>query len=199
MRHFFIKLLAVLIGGAIQGLGMGAFLFPHAIPSGGAGGVTVLCNYFFHIDYGLCLWLVNFSLIIFGVRYLGKRFAVWTVIGITMTSIAVSYFGQLNLIQDRNFLFDVLAGSVFLGTGIGLLMRFDVSNGGIGVLALIMSKSRNILPGKPLFYINSFIFLFVALVIDWKLIFLTLFSQWISSKMVDLVCQVNFDRIHPLH
>ncbi len=192
-----IKFGLVVAGGAIQGLGMGLFLFPNFIPSGGAGGIAVLINYWFHINMGLALWIVNIFMLFFGVKILGKRFALWTVIGITITSISLHFFEQ-GFSPDRNLLFDVVAGSVFLGTGIGILMRQGVSNGGVGVVALIISTKRNILPGKPLFYVNVCIFFITAIIIDWKIILLALVSQWISTKVIDQVCQLTFSQSYTL-
>ncbi|WP_084268643.1 YitT family protein [Oceanobacillus damuensis] len=197
MRHVIAKFGIVAAGGVIQGLGMGLFLFPNYIPSGGAGGIAVLINYWFNINMGLALWIVNLSMLVVGVKILGKRFAVWTVIGITITSISLHFFEQ-NFHPDRNLLFDVVAGSIFLGTGIGILMRKGVSNGGVGVVALIISAKRNILPGKPLFYVNISIFLVTAIIIDWKIIGLALISQWISSKVIDQVCQMNLFQTYTL-
>ncbi|MFC4023020.1 YitT family protein [Oceanobacillus longus] len=198
MKHFIAKFGLVAAGGAIQGLGMGLFLFPNYIPSGGAGGIAVLINYWFNINIGLALWLVNVSMLFFGVKVLGKRFAVWTVMGITITSISLHFFEQ-GFTPDRNLFFDIVAGSVFLGTGIGILMRQGVSNGGIGVVALIISTKRNILPGRPLFVINICIFLVTGIIIDWKIILLALISQWISTKMVDQVCQMTFLQTYTLN
>lgn len=188
----------VVAGGAIQGLGMGVFLFPHSIPSGGAGGITVLLDYLFHIGMGLALWIVNASLLFLGVKYLGKRFALWTLLSITVTSLSVDFFEQIIFVKNRSLLLDLLFGSVFLGTGIGILMRQGVSNGGVGVIAIIISVKKRILPGRPLFFLNFFIFLFVALIIDWKLIFLALISQWISTKMVDMICEISFQQAYTL-
>lgn len=184
-----IKFGLVVAGGAIQGFGMGLFLFPNYIPSGGAGGIAVLINYWFHINMGLALWIVNISMLFFGVKVLGKRFALWTVVGITITSISLHFFEQ-GFSPERNLIFDVVAGSIFLGTGIGILMRQGVSNGGVGVVALIISTKRNILPGKPLLLVNVCIFLITAIIIDWKIILLALISQWISTKIIDQVCQL---------
>ena len=197
MKSILIKYGLVLAGGAIQGLGMGLFLFPHFIPSGGAGGITVLLNYWFNISMGTALWIVNFSLLFLGVKVLGKRFALWTVVAITMTSISVDFFEHFN-IDNRNLFYDLIFGSVFLGTGIGILMRQGVSNGGIGVVALIISRKRRILPGRPLFWINISIFIFTALIINWKIILLALVSQWISTKVINLVIQTSFQQSYGL-
>lgn len=197
MKSVLIKYGLVLAGGAIQGLGMGLFLFPHFIPSGGAGGITVLLNYWFNMSMGTALWIVNFTLLFVGVKVLGKRFALWTIVAITMTSISVDFFEQIYIV-NRNLLYDLIFGSMFLGTGIGILMRQGVSNGGIGVVALIISTKRNILPGGPLFWINIGIFIITAMIIDWKIIVLALISQWISTKVVNLVMQMSFQQSYTL-
>ncbi|MFC3040457.1 YitT family protein [Virgibacillus xinjiangensis] len=198
MNRFMWKGGLVVLGGTIQGFGMGLFLFPHFIPSGGAGGLAVLLNYTFGLGMGAALWVVNFTFLLLAVNYFGKRFVVWTVIAITITSLSVDFFQQQNLIVNRHLLYDLVLGSVFLGTGVGILMRQGVSNGGIGVVALMISSGRNILPGRPLFLLNGCIFVITALIIDLRLIFLALISQWISTKMVDLICQLQFYRLYTL-
>jgi len=198
MKHIIQKNGLVIAGGVIQGLGMGLFLFPHSIPSGGAGGITVLLNYWFGINMGTALWIVNFSMLLIAVKYLGKRFALWTVIGITVTSLSVHFFESYFSIMDRNLLYDLVIGSIFLGTGIGLLMRQGVSNGGVGVIAFMIAHGKNILPGKPLFLINCFIFFITGAVISWKLIFLAFISQWISTTIVDFICRLTFHESYTL-
>ncbi|MFD1851151.1 YitT family protein [Oceanobacillus bengalensis] len=198
MNPFLKKYGLVIAGGTIQGLGMGLFLFPHSIPSGGAGGIAVLLNYWFNMSMGVALWIVNFSLLLFGVKILGKRFALWTIVSITVTSLSVDFFETSFMIQNRNLVYDLVFGSLFLGTGIGLLMRQGVSNGGVGVVALIISTKRKILPGKPLFFLNMSIFVITAMVVDWKIIVLALISQWLSTRVVDLVCQMSFQNAYTL-
>lgn len=191
MRQFMIKNGLIIAGGAFQGLGMGLFLFPQSIPSGGAGGIAILLNHFFRINMGPALWIVNFSMLLIGVHYLGKRFALWTFMGITLTSLFVDLFESFFPLYHRFAFYDLVIGSIFLGTGIGILMRQGVSNGGVGVIAFMISHGRNVLPGKPLFYINSFIFIITAAVISWKIIFLALASQWISTTVVDFICRLD--------
>lgn len=198
MKSFILKGALVLLGGSIQGLGMGLFLFPHLIPSGGAGGIAVLLNHWFYINMGPALWIVNFLMLLFAVKYLGKRFALWTIIGITMTSLSVDFFEQNFFIPNRNLLYDLVFGSVLLGTGIGMLMRQGVSNGGVGVIAFMIAHGRNILPGKPLFLINCFIFFITGAIISWKITLLAFVSQWISTTVIDLICRMNFIKTYTL-
>ncbi|WP_409298361.1 YitT family protein [Peribacillus sp. SCS-26] len=181
----------VAAGAVIQGFGMGVFLFPHAIPSGGAGGLAVIINYWFTVNIGAALWLVNFLMMMLAVRFLGGRSTAWTILSISGTSCAIFIFQALVDIPERNLIADLLLGSVFLGIGVGLLLREGVSNGGVGVIALIISNSRNTLPGKPLFLINGFIFLLTASIIKWEIIIQALASQYISTLIVDFLGKID--------
>ena len=71
---------------------MGVFLFPNYIPSGGAGGFTVLLNYWFGIPLSLALWIMNASMLLFALHYLGGRSTIGTLFGITITSVSVNLF-----------------------------------------------------------------------------------------------------------
>ncbi|MGV3487223.1 MAG: YitT family protein [Tuberibacillus sp.] len=200
VKYSFQKLLWVILGSVIQGLAMGEFLFPHAIPSGGAGGLTVLINYLFHIPTGIALWLLNTSMLLFGLHYLGMANVLGTVFGFSITSLTVHFFETKVYMPITNEWIDLMVGSVLLGTGIAFLLRNGVSNGGVGVIALIISRQRNVDPGKPLFLINAFIFVLTAYLIDWKIIIMAICSQWISTHIVDWIYNWHmpvFSHVHP--
>src|SRR5699024_4947828 len=150
------------------------------------------------IGVGTARWIVNFSMLLIAVKYLGERFALWTVIGITVTSLSVHFFESHFSIMDRNLLYDLVIGSIFLGTGIGLLMRQGVSNGGGGVIAFMIAHGKNILPGKALLLNNCFIFFLQTVVRNWKLIFIRYISQWISTTIVDFICRLTFHESYTL-
>lgn len=196
MKLFLRKGGLVFAGGTIQGFGMGLFLFPHAIPSGGAGGLAVLLNYFFHIDIGFALWIVNFSMLLLAMKYLGNGCTLWTMFAITITSLSIYFFQKNIYIPSQNVWIDLVIGSLFLGVGVGLLLRQGVSNGGVGVIALIIAKKRHTFPGRPLFWINASIFILTAYIIAWEIIVQALISQWISTKMVDLVYRIRFYEVY---
>lgn len=190
--------LMVIGGGTIQGIGMGLFLFPHYIPSGGAGGIAVLLNHFFHLHMGIALWLVNFSMLVLAIKYLGNRCAIWTMAAISITSYSIYVNQHFFMTPIGNVWVDLVIGSIFLGTGIGMLLREGVSNGGVGVIALIIATKKNMLPGKPLFWMNGAIFILTASIISWEIMVQALISQWISARMIDFIYGLNFYQSYTL-
>lgn len=173
---------------------MGVFLFPNYIPSGGAGGFTVLLNYWFGIPLSWALWIMNASMLLFALRYLGSKSTIGTLFGITITSISVNIFEVFLDSPFSNVWLDLLCGSIILGTGIAILLRQGVSNGGVGVIALIIAKYKNINPGKTLFWINGVIFVITAYVIVWEIIIQALICQWMSTTMVRWLYNVRVPR-----
>ncbi|TCS83195.1 YitT family protein [Tepidibacillus fermentans] len=182
----------ITIGAIIQGLAMDIFLFPNNIPSGGAGGIAVLMNYLFHIPIGVALWLANFSMLLAGIKWLGNSSVIGTMYSISVAAITIQVF-DLPIPTLPNVWIDLFVGSLILGIGVGILLRQEVSNGGVGVIALIVAKYRNTTPGKPLFLINGLIFLLTASIISWEIIFQAIFSQWLSSKIVDMIFEFDFN------
>jgi len=182
----------ITIGAIIQGLAMDIFLFPNHIPSGGAGGIAVIMNYLFHVPTGYGLWMANFSMLLAGIKWLGNSSAIGTIYSISVAAVTIEWF-DYPIQTFSNVWIDLVVGSIILGIGVGILLKHGVSNGGVGVIALIISKYRNIPPGTPLFLINAFIFLLTASIISWEIIFQAIFSQWLVSKIVDFIFNFHLE------
>ncbi|MDL4839585.1 YitT family protein [Aquibacillus rhizosphaerae] len=182
-HHYFL----ITCGSFIQGMAMSLFLFPHSIPSGGAAGIAVLLNYWFGIPLSFALWFVNFSLLVLAIYWLGNSSAIGTMYAITITSISVHLFSMDLFVHYSNIWLDLFIGSVTLGIGVGILLRQKVSNGGMGVLALIIAVHRNSSPGKPLLLLNGLIFILTGSIIHWPIVFQAILLQFGSTKIVDIV------------
>ncbi|WP_138414582.1 YitT family protein [Aquibacillus sediminis] len=195
MKNYIISYSFITCGAFIQGMAMAIFLFPHSIPSGGAAGIAVLLNFWFHIPLSIALWAVNFSLLVAAIFWLGNSSAIGTMYAITMTSVSVHLFSDDLFRHYSNVWLDLLFGSVTLGIGVGILLRQQVSNGGMGVLALIIANYKQIAPGKPLFLLNGTIFILTASIINWQIVIQALISQSISTRLVDIVYRLKL-QIH---
>ncbi|MTT32624.1 YitT family protein [Terrilactibacillus sp. BCM23-1] len=193
MSYLSKKYILIFIGAVIQGFSMGVFLFPNAIPTGGAAGITVLLNYWIHVPLSLTLWILNSSVLLFAYQYLGGGYVVGTLFGITVTSVSIDVFGKFLDTPFSNVWIDMFVGSIFFGIGITCLLRQGVSNGGIGVIAYIISRYRHIDPGKPMFWINGFIFVITAYVIDWQIVIQAILCQWISSKIINWLYNLSVE------
>lgn len=185
----------ILFGAFLQGMAMSLFLFPHSIPSGGAAGLALLINHWFHLPLGFSLWLANASFLLFALNYFGYTWTFRTIISVATTSTTISFLtAQVSLLQTHIVL-DMIGGSIIFGVGVGLLIRAGASSGGMVIPALMIAFYKHWSPGKVMLWMNFFIFLCTALVIDMKIVIYAIICQFLSTYMIDFIYRLNIHKI----
>ncbi|MDR4888595.1 YitT family protein [Fredinandcohnia sp. QZ13] len=187
MPKVVITYICIVLGAFLQGLGMSLFLFPHNIPSGGAAGLAILMNHWVQLPLGLSLWIVNFSFLILALKYFGFSWTVKTMVAVTITSVTVSYVSTLGSFLTPFFWLDLLCGAVTFGVGVGLLIRSGSSSGGMVIPTLMIAKYNDWSPGKVMLWMNFFIFLLTASVIDIRIVFYAILCQTVSTNIIDFI------------
>ncbi|OAS82883.1 YitT family protein [Metabacillus litoralis] len=175
------------IAATIQGVAMATFLFPHFIPSGGAASLGVVLNYLFHLPFAFTLWILNASLLVAAVKWLGKSSVIWTMYCVTVTSATINFISPLIEQPISNVIQDLIIGSLIFGVGIGILFRMGASSGGMDILALILSKTKGLPPGKTLFWINGSLLVLTGVVVDWTIILYAVVCQFIGTRIIDII------------
>ncbi|WP_044746980.1 YitT family protein [Bacillus alveayuensis] len=193
-RHLYTYLL-LFIGATLQGISMSIFLFPHFIPSGGAAGLAILMNHWFHLPLGLSLWVVNFSFLVLALKYFGYSWTIRTMYSVTITSITVNLITEYVSFPHLNLWLDLLSGSILFGVGVGILIRHGASSGGMVIPALMIASYKDWSPGKVMLGINFFIFLLTASVINFKIVFYAILCQTISTNIIDTIYYLKWPSI----
>ncbi|MDF1510078.1 YitT family protein [Robertmurraya sp. DFI.2.37] len=182
----------LLLGAIMQGMAMSIFLFPHSIPSGGAAGIAILVNHWFHLPLGFSLWLANVVFLVFALKYFGYTWTFRTILAVAATSTTVTLISTtFNNIPHTHILLDIAVGSVLFGVGVGILIRTGASSGGMVIPALMIATYKNWSPGKVMMGINLLIFLLTSFVIDYKIVFFAVICQLISTNVIDLIYQLK--------
>lgn len=175
-------------GGIMQGTAMALFLFPHNIPSGGAAGLAILMNVWLHFPLGVALWVVNFSMLVLAIRYFGYAWTLRTTFSVTITSLTITFFEAFWDMPHIHLALDLVCGSLLFGLGVGTLIKYGASSGGMVIPALMIASLKRSKPGKAMFWINLFIFVLTATVIDVRIVIYAVACQWLSTKIIDLRC-----------
>ena len=138
-----ITCLSIVIGNALMGFIVAAFIIPHDIIMGGTTGIGIVLNKWIpSLDVSLFILILNVVLLFIGLFVLGKKLF-WT----TVAS-SILYPGFLALFQripgiehltDDPLLAAIFAGSL-LGLALGLVMKVGSSTGGMDIVDLILSK-----------------------------------------------------------
>jgi uncharacterized membrane-anchored protein YitT (DUF2179 family) len=174
-------------GAIIQGIGMALFLFPNSIPSGGAAGIAILLNYWLHISLGGSLWFANLMSLTLALKFFGYEWTLRTIYSVSVTAFTVNWVTNYWHLPQFNVGIDILFGALLYGIGVGILIRYGSSSGGMVVFALVLAIYKKWSPGKAMFWINISVFILTALAIDFKIVIYAVTCQWLSTKIIDFM------------
>ena len=127
------------LGCAILALGMGVFLVPNLISSGGVGTLSTVLLHLFNIPLSVTTILINALLLVFGYRYLGKQALVKTIGGVVLFSFFLELCTYLP-VYTEDVLMASLGGGALVGLGVGLVVRREGSTGGSDFAALMLRR-----------------------------------------------------------
>ncbi len=159
------------LGLMIAAIGIGLFIVPAKIVSGGITGIATILYYMFDLSIGTSMLFINIPLFLVGVKTFGRDYGTKTLFGIIMLSFYVDFFGKIigleNVIdfsKGTNFLLAPLFGGILLGTGLGLVIKFGGSTGGTDIIAQIVHKFTKIPMGYCMM-INDIIIIFSGIAV----------------------------------
>lgn len=191
-KEIFIDLSLIVLGNIILSIGVGIFVLPSNILTGGVAGVAVALEPFLHIQPSIMINVLTVALFLVGSLFLGKKFAMNTVISsilypALLTLISANFHEQ---VTDNPILCSVYAG-VFVGTGVGLVFRAGASTGGMDIPPLIINKFTGI-PLPTLVLITDGITVCLGiLAYGFEAALIGLISVYLSSMMVNKVLTIG--------
>ncbi|MBI9107824.1 MAG: YitT family protein [Spirochaetales bacterium] len=154
-----IKSYILIIGGLfLYAFAWTAFLIPAKIIGGGVTGLSVVIFYLTEFPVGFSILIINVFLVLLGMRIIGLKFALASIMGILLTSalmLILPRFITEAIVEDR--FMSALIGGALAGTGIGIAISNGGNSGGTEIIALIITKYKNISTGRILLYLDVLI------------------------------------------
>ena len=195
---WFINYAMIILGSFIMAAGYVFFVTPHRIVPGGVYGISIVIHYLSEglfpfapegLPVGLMGLIMNIPLTIIGIRILGPRFGVKTILGFFLTAgfidLQTLIWGNTALVEG-DVLLSAIFGGVLIGFGLGLIFRSRATTGGSDIIAMIFAKYTRLPLGQLLIYIDSVIVLLGLLAFgDWKIPLYSWLTIFISGKVID--------------
>ncbi|WP_079709618.1 YitT family protein [Paraliobacillus ryukyuensis] len=179
------KNIIVVIGSFIVAIAFNLFLVPYDVLSSGMSGIAILLGILTPFDIGLLNFLLNVPLLIIGYIKLGKTIIINTIVCVVSLSIFL-YAIPVVPVAD-NILLSSIFGGVFGGAGIGLIMKYSGTSGGLDIIAIILSRSSNVSVGMLLTGMNGLIVLLSGSVFGWNIALYTMLSIYLTGKVIDTI------------
>lgn len=203
----FAWLLPVLTSGIVRALGIYIFVTPNNFAPGGINGISVLLEYGTHINAGWFLLIFNVPLFFVAFFTLGKRQAVVATTSMLLTSGLLIVLGQWNFLPVFNGfsteepiaygLLAAVAGGIFLGVALAIMLRSCGTAGGTSILASVVNKKwRNLSVSWLTFGFDAVVVLasfFVyysgenSFAVNLVPVLLALVSLFVTSKACDVI------------
>jgi uncharacterized membrane-anchored protein YitT (DUF2179 family) len=202
-KKWFIDYTLIIIGSFILAVGFVFFITPHRIVPGGVYGIAIVVHYLTPgvfsfwpdgIPIGLFGLLLNIPLTIAGIKILGPKFGIKTVIGFILTSIFIDGITMMRAVGDAPLVDDILLscvfGGVLIGFGLGLVFKSRATSGGSDIIAMIIAKYTKMQLGKLMIYVDSTIVLLALFAFgDWAIPLYSWIVIYITGRAIDITLE----------
>lgn len=189
--------IGVTIGCLFAAVGIGVFLVPNNIASGGVTGAALVINNFIPlIPVGKMSIMLNVPIFIACVIILGPSFGVKSLYATFLLGFSIDFCSLFPIPTHDVFLASVFGG-LSVGLGLGIVIRFNATTGGTDLLSKIFHKLiPHITIGQILLFIDIVVLLSAA--IAFKSIELGLYaaiSLFITTYVIDaVILGIDFSR-----
>lgn len=216
-KEWFYSYSLIAIGSFILAAGFIYFIDPHKIVPGGVYGIGIVVKNITSdvmgegiklpflkepifqdgLGIGFVGLMLNIPLTIVGIKILGPRFGIKTVVGFIFSSIFIDFLDERfdgALVDD--VLLSCIFGGVLIGFGLALIFKTRATSGGSDIIAMIAAKYTRMSLGLLLIVVDSIIVLLGLLVFkDWKIPLYSWIVIYITGKVIDAVMQgVSYDK-----
>jgi uncharacterized membrane-anchored protein YitT (DUF2179 family) len=199
----------ITLGSLLTALAINVFLVPYKIAPGGVSGVATVVFYLSNERFpvGITMLALNVPLFIMGMRYIGRKVVIRTLLSTILLSVFIDFgaiyrlfftafsseTGTLPSVPD--LLLYSIFGGFLMGVGLGMVFKFNATTGGSDLAARIVNHFiPNFTMGQLILFIDASVIVFAA--ISFQSFLLALYAMvtlYISSKVIDAVLEgVNF-------
>ncbi|MDD7736109.1 MAG: YitT family protein [Bacilli bacterium] len=221
------NLFLVIVGTTILGFGVGVFILPFDLVTGGVPGIAILLKKIIPIEaisVELYTTIVTWVLFFLGLIFLGKDFALKTLtstivypIAINLSSLLVSpdvlkgfFYLQGSAYQQIAIVLASVFGGAFVGAGCAITFLGGGSTGGVDIISLIISKYiPRIKSSVSMFIIDGLLVVLGMFILnDFVLTLLGIVSAFICAIVVDFlfvgeskafVCEIITDKYEEIN
>lgn len=187
-KKFFIDYLFLTIGTFVLAFGINVFSAPNKLSAGGINSIATVLLYLFDIRLSVTNIVCNMILFVWGYKNLGRYSVIKTASGILLLSLFLEITNIFPTYTD-DIIIASAVGGVFMGIGIGFVIRRGASTGGSDFAALIIHR---FIPHVSVAYLIMIIDCSIVLIagIVFKsapVTFYSILSLLISSRITDAI------------
>ncbi|WP_435367788.1 YitT family protein [Metabacillus litoralis] len=182
---------AAVVGSMSIALGINTFLIPNKVLDGGIIGLGLIISYLLNTNAGFTIMVL--SIPIFALAWFKYRSYFFNSLhGMLLSSFFIDLFHNVNQVPIKfSPILSSFTGGVFIGFGIGLMLRFETSTGGTDLLAQYFSEFIKINVGIIILIMDVFVICLGGLFVSTETFFLSAITIS-SGGITTSLCTWNF-------
>jgi uncharacterized membrane-anchored protein YitT (DUF2179 family) len=186
-KHLYsVKSVIVLIAGVSCAVfALNGFMIPNGFLDGGVTGISLFIHESYHIPFGWIALLINLFFFIPAYKYVGKAFAIRSLVAVALLAIGVAFFPLKSITEDK--LLIAIFGGCFIGLGMGLVIRSGAALDGFEVLAVMTTRKVGLSMSEVILGFNTILFLTAAIQFGIDTAFYSIVTYYAALKMADYV------------
>lgn len=191
--HFYqyFRVIIVIIASLLYAWNLCCFAKSADLLPGGISGVSLLLQHIiksiFHVTvpYSVFNILLNLFPVYIGFRYIGKKFTLYSILTILLSSIFV------DILPDYIFTTDILLISIFGGLingfAIALCLNVGTTTGGTDFISIYMSQQKGMDAWNYILFGNVIILLIAGAMFDWSIALYSIIYQFCSTQIIQML------------
>ncbi|WP_418485879.1 YitT family protein [Eshraghiella crossota] len=191
--HFYqyFRIIIVIIASLLYAWNLCCFAKSADLLPGGISGVSLLLQHIiksiFHVTvpYSVFNILLNLFPVYIGFRYIGKKFTLYSILTILLSSIFV------DILPDYIFTTDVLLISIFGGLingfAIALCLNVGTTTGGTDFISIYMSQQKGMDAWNYILFGNVIILLIAGAMFGWSIALYSIIYQFCSTQIIQML------------
>ncbi|MDR2465422.1 MAG: YitT family protein [Streptococcaceae bacterium] len=185
------KLSASVVYGILSSVAVNFFFQPGHIYSSGATGLAQIFTEIsrrslsHEIPVSVTLYAINIPLFILAWLVLGKRFTIFTILTVTLSSLFIHFLPEKTLSTDP--IVNAIFGGAINGLGIGYSLRSGLSSGGLDIISLSIRKRTGQTVGSISMVFNAAIMLVAGYLFGWQYALYTMMTIFVSGRVTDAI------------
>ena len=191
--HFYqyFRIIIVIIASLLYAWNLCCFAKSADLLPGGISGVSLLLQHIiksiFHVTvpYSVFNILLNLFPVYIGFRYIGKKFTLYSILTILLSSIFV------DILPDYIFTTDVLLissfGGLINGFAIALCLNVGTTTGGTDFISIYMSQQKGMDAWNYILFGNVIILLIAGAMFGWSIALYSIIYQFCSTQIIQML------------
>jgi len=176
----------ITLGSAICAVAINGILIPHKFVSGGVTGLALVIHYLVpSLPVSGLYFVLNLPLFVLGWKFVGRRFFLYSIAGMTIFSGSLQWVHLPITIHDP--IPSALLAGIISGVGSGVILRSVGSAGGTDILAVTLLNRFSVRLGTTTLAFNAGVLVLAAMFSPLEPVLYTLIYMYVTSHVMNLV------------